>query len=433
MANSVWLELAKRVGLQLATAGSWWTRNCAHDGARVLPWKPQALRPLGFGCECQSTVDFECRWLQKVVNSWAGQLLSSFGFIVKRCKKSKSQGDKLFWDAKLAVLQQCQGRSPPQSFEVNDWLALVLAPMRWQISSILVQARGMNDGWCWDVGIAMCIIGDWHLVSSANLVAVTFLLTNFYPNMLTDFEPAIQPNQQQLGDFEHFPNPRHTIYHIHAPVKLEDGRGMYLPALEALGEFFLSPKKERSPSKMKTWSWCFLLLWESLDKSYHPYPTERVVPYPFFLRPCMRSPLPLKCYPIALRRSVRQGEYVESSLTLDMLNLECSQAVLAEMQQVNAAWLVSDVSRNRMHEGELQWSALAVDLPKMMNLHEQKIQKVARNLIPVTSAWGHGISYRNMDLERFAWDQQTWIVPWRKCLCFGGGRPGAALFEDAWS
>lgn len=100
----------------------------------------------------------------------------------------------------------------------------------------------------------------------------------------------------------------------------------------------------------------------------------------------MRSPLPLKCYPIALRRSVRQGEYVESSLTLDMLNLECSQAVLAEMQQVNAAWLVSDVSRNRMHEGELQWSALAVDLPKMMNLHEQKIQKVARNLIPVTSA-----------------------------------------------
>lgn len=98
----------------------------------------------------------------------------------------------------------------------------------------------------------MCIIGDWHLVSSANLVAVTFLLTNFYPNMLTDFEPAIQPNQQQLGDFEHFPNPRHTIYHIHAPVKLEDGRGMYLPALEALGEFFLSPKKERSPSKMKT-------------------------------------------------------------------------------------------------------------------------------------------------------------------------------------
>ena len=53
---------------------------------------------------------------------------------------------------------------------------------------------------------------------------------------------------------------------------------------------------------------------------------------------------------------------------------------------MNAAWLVSDVSRFRMHEGELQWSALAVDLPKMMNLHEQKIQKVARNLTPVTSA-----------------------------------------------
>lgn len=115
----------------------------------------------------------------------------------------------------------------------------------------------------------------------------------------------------------------------------------------------------------------------------------------------MRSPLPLKCYPIALRRSVRQGEYVESSLTLDMLFGQMFQgptfmediqiwsvpkAVLAEMQQVNAAWLVSDVSRNRMHEGELQWSALAVDLPKMMNLHEQKIQKVARNLTPVTSA-----------------------------------------------
>lgn len=122
MANSVWLELAKRVGLQLATAGSWWTRNCAHDGARVLPWKPQALRPLGFGCECQSTVDFECRWLQKVVNSWAGQLLSSFGFIVKRCKKSKSQGDKLFWDAKLAVLQQCQGRSLLKALRwTTDW------------------------------------------------------------------------------------------------------------------------------------------------------------------------------------------------------------------------------------------------------------------------------------------------------------------------
>eukprot|EP00442_Polarella_glacialis_P052143 CAMPEP_0115122048 /NCGR_PEP_ID=MMETSP0227-20121206/46590_1 /TAXON_ID=89957 /ORGANISM="Polarella glacialis, Strain CCMP 1383" /LENGTH=1410 /DNA_ID=CAMNT_0002523905 /DNA_START=19 /DNA_END=4251 /DNA_ORIENTATION=+ len=39
-----------------------------------------------------------------------------------------------------------------------------------------------------------------------------------------------------LTDFQH------TIYHIHAPVKLEDGRGMYLPALEALHEIAFSPE-----------------------------------------------------------------------------------------------------------------------------------------------------------------------------------------------
>jgi len=39
-----------------------------------------------------------------------------------------------------------------------------------------------------------------------------------------------------LTDFQH------TIYHIHAPVKLEDGRGMYLPALEALHEIAFTPE-----------------------------------------------------------------------------------------------------------------------------------------------------------------------------------------------
>jgi len=39
-----------------------------------------------------------------------------------------------------------------------------------------------------------------------------------------------------LTDFQH------TIYHIHAPVKLEDGRGMYLPALEALHEIAFAPE-----------------------------------------------------------------------------------------------------------------------------------------------------------------------------------------------
>jgi len=39
-----------------------------------------------------------------------------------------------------------------------------------------------------------------------------------------------------LTDFQH------TIYHIHSPVKLEDGRGMYLPALEALNEIAFSPE-----------------------------------------------------------------------------------------------------------------------------------------------------------------------------------------------
>lgn len=39
-----------------------------------------------------------------------------------------------------------------------------------------------------------------------------------------------------LTDFQH------TIYHIHAPVKLEDGRGMYLPALEALYEIAFAPE-----------------------------------------------------------------------------------------------------------------------------------------------------------------------------------------------
>mmetsp|Transcript_25041 Transcript_25041/g.74491 ORF Transcript_25041/g.74491 Transcript_25041/m.74491 type:complete len:1413 (-) Transcript_25041:44-4282(-) len=39
-----------------------------------------------------------------------------------------------------------------------------------------------------------------------------------------------------LTDFQH------TIYHIHSPVKLEDGRGMYLPALEALNEIAFAPE-----------------------------------------------------------------------------------------------------------------------------------------------------------------------------------------------
>jgi len=39
-----------------------------------------------------------------------------------------------------------------------------------------------------------------------------------------------------LTDFQH------TIYHIHAPVKLEDGRGMFLPALEALHEIAFVPE-----------------------------------------------------------------------------------------------------------------------------------------------------------------------------------------------
>eukprot|EP00929_Paragymnodinium_shiwhaense_P123816 TRINITY_DN9810_c1_g1_i2.p1 TRINITY_DN9810_c1_g1~~TRINITY_DN9810_c1_g1_i2.p1 ORF type:complete len:1528 (-),score=512.78 TRINITY_DN9810_c1_g1_i2:225-4733(-) len=39
-----------------------------------------------------------------------------------------------------------------------------------------------------------------------------------------------------LTDFQH------TIYHIHAPVKLEDGREMYMPALEALHEIAFAPE-----------------------------------------------------------------------------------------------------------------------------------------------------------------------------------------------
>jgi len=39
-----------------------------------------------------------------------------------------------------------------------------------------------------------------------------------------------------LTDFQH------TIYHIHAPVQLEDGRGMFLPALEALNEIAFAPE-----------------------------------------------------------------------------------------------------------------------------------------------------------------------------------------------
>lgn len=39
-----------------------------------------------------------------------------------------------------------------------------------------------------------------------------------------------------LTDFQH------TIYHIHAPVKLEDGREMYIPALEALHEIAFAPE-----------------------------------------------------------------------------------------------------------------------------------------------------------------------------------------------
>lgn len=33
---------------------------------------------------------------------------------------------------------------------------------------------------------------------------------------------------------QHLQHLRHTIYHVHAPVKLEDGRSMYLPCLEAM-------------------------------------------------------------------------------------------------------------------------------------------------------------------------------------------------------
>eukprot|EP00913_Durusdinium_trenchii_P022893 g21495.t1 len=39
-----------------------------------------------------------------------------------------------------------------------------------------------------------------------------------------------------LTDFQH------TIYHVHAPVKLEDGRSMYLPCLEALYEIAFAPE-----------------------------------------------------------------------------------------------------------------------------------------------------------------------------------------------
>jgi predicted Zn-dependent peptidase len=39
-----------------------------------------------------------------------------------------------------------------------------------------------------------------------------------------------------LTDFQH------TIYHVHAPVEMEDGRGMYLPALEALNEIAFAPE-----------------------------------------------------------------------------------------------------------------------------------------------------------------------------------------------
>ena len=49
-----------------------------------------------------------------------------------------------------------------------------------------------------------------------------FLFAGSRSNALTDFQ--------------------HTIYHIHSPVKLEDGRGMYLPALEALNEIAFAPE-----------------------------------------------------------------------------------------------------------------------------------------------------------------------------------------------
>jgi len=41
-----------------------------------------------------------------------------------------------------------------------------------------------------------------------------------------------------LTDFQH------TIYHVHAPVCLEDGRSMYMPTLEALHEIVFAPDRE---------------------------------------------------------------------------------------------------------------------------------------------------------------------------------------------
>lgn len=103
----------------------------------------------------------------------------------------------------------------------------------------------------------------------------------------------------------------------------------------------------------------------------------------------MRSPLPLKCYPIALRRSVRQGEYVENSMYWHDLWANVSRSdfhgriqiwsVPRQFWQRCNKWTQLGrwaMFRFRMHEGELQWSTLAVDLPKMMNLHEQNIQKL---------------------------------------------------------
>lgn len=369
---------------------------------------------------------------------------------MKRCKKSKSQGDKLFWDAKLAVLQQCQGRSLLKALRwTTDWHWFSL-----QCADRFPAFWSKQGGWMMDdVEMLGCWDGNvyhrWLALSIKCKPSCSHFLVNQFLSQHVDRFWASNPTKSATtGWFWTLPKPE--AYHLSHSRTREVGGWSWnvFASLGGAGRVFPFPQKRKEPLKDEDLIMMFPSFMGEFGQVLSSLSNWESCSLSIFWRPCMRSPLPLKCYPIALRRSVRQGEYVESSLTLDMLFGQMFQgptfmediqiwsvpkAVLAEMQQVNAAWLVSDVSRNRMHEGELQWSALAVDLPKMMNLHEQKIQKVARNLTPVTSAWGHGISYRNMDLERFAWDQQTWIVPWRKCLCFGGGRPGAALFEDVWS
>ena len=76
-----------------------------------------------------------------------------------------------------------------------------------------------------------------------------FLVNQFLSQHVDRFWASNPTKSATTGWFWTLPNLRHTIYHIHAPVKLEDGRGMYLPALEATGRVFPFPKKRKEPLK----------------------------------------------------------------------------------------------------------------------------------------------------------------------------------------